>query len=68
MVENEKKEERLSYMKEKIQREVFRVFQNGKDNLEIHRRMNELLLRDIPQSEDHLHILLLCFLFCCLLS
>ena len=27
-----------------------------------------LVLRDIPQSEDHLHILLLCFLFYCLLS
>ena len=54
MVEIDKKEERFSYMKEKVQREVFRVFQNGKDSLDISRRMDILLQRDIPQIlEDY---------------
>lgn len=56
MVENSKKIERISYMKERIQREVFRVFQNGKDNIDISRRMNALLLRDIPQILEEYNV------------
>ena len=56
MIEKNKKSERLSYMKEKIKREVFKFFQNGKDRLEVSRRINELLLRDIPQILDEYNI------------
>lgn len=48
MVDNNKKSERLSFMKEKIQREVFKLFERSKDDLEVSRRMNDLLQRDIP--------------------
>lgn len=52
MVDNNKKIERLSFMKEKIQREVFLLFQSCKDDLEVSRRMYDLLQRDIPAILD----------------
>ena len=52
MVDNNKKIERLSFMKEKIQREVFKLFQSCKDDLEVSRRMYDLLQRDIPAILD----------------
>lgn len=48
MIDNKNISERFSYMKERIQREVFKLFERSKDDLEVSRRMNDLLQRDIP--------------------